>query len=129
MPLSPHGGGDAAISWHSEAVLPVIKGLFASGSFGIHWYAILVLIPIAILMTVKKWKEYIPELSIILWGAITFFGSLFIYLFTPNVQYLLNGQTFSRTMVLPLALLVLGIVLVVARAHPVVLNKCDQIEQ
>jgi len=115
LPLSPHGGGDTAILWHTEAVSPVITGLFASGSFGIHWYVVLLLIPIMMFTIGKKWKEYVPELSIILWGVIAFFGALFIYICTPNVTYLINGQTFSRTMTLSLVLLVLGVMLMVTR--------------
>lgn len=115
LPLSPHGGGDTSISWHAEAVFPAIKGLFASGSFGIHWYAVFILIPVAIYAVIRKWKGYIPEFFIILWGVVAFFGALFIYLCTPNVTYLINGQTFSRTMVLPLALLILGLCLMVER--------------
>ena len=112
LPLSPHSG-DFQIAWHSEAFMQAIKAMFAYGSFGIYWYVIPILLVIALYNIKKIWKEYIPELAIILWGVITFLQALFVYFLTPNVQFLLNSQTFSRTMLIPLVLLLIGSLLAI----------------
>ena len=114
LPLSPHSG-DLEIAWHSEALVQAIKAMFAQGSFGIFWYTIPILLFVALRNIKKTWKEYLPELAIICWGGITFIQTLFVYFFTPNVQFLLNSQTFSRTMLIPLILLMLGSFMLIQR--------------
>ncbi len=118
LPLSPHGGNDLAISFHPEAVRGVFSTLFASGSFGIHWY---VLFALLLFFGFTRWRnarEGLPALFLVLWGLLLFFETLFIYLFTSNVKFLLNEQTFSRTMLLVLPLLLLGTVLLPAYTSP-----------
>lgn len=111
LPLSPHPG-DFAIQWHPEAIKPMLDAMFVQGSFGIFWYAVPVVLLIELIAIRKHWKKFMRELLVILFGLITLFEVLFIYLFTPNVQFLLNAQTFSRTMLIPLVLLIFGGVLI-----------------
>ena len=107
LSLSPHSN-DFQIAWHGEALTEAIKAVFARGSFGIFWYVVPIFLIIVLTGIRKKWNEYIPELTIICFGAVTFLQSIFVYFFTPNVQFLINSQTFSRTMLIPLVLLLFG---------------------
>jgi len=117
LPLSPHHGSDFLIELHMEAIPEVLRALFASGSFGVHWYAVGLGLGLGLLFLRQdtRWRRSIPELMICLWGLILFFGTLFIFLATPNVSFLLNAQTFSRTMLLPLSLLILGVLLLLQK--------------
>ena len=123
LPLSPHGGGDLAIAFHSEGVSEAFRVLFASGSFGVHWYIVIgLLVSVSLKLFYSSRSALLapafteasagrrrkPFILILLWGVMILISALAIFLATANVQYLLNGQTFSRTMMIPLALLLLG---------------------
>ena len=108
FPISPHGGGDFQFGFHSEAIAPALKALFVQGSFGVHWYIVLLGLGFVLGFGWKTVRQFSSEFLIITWGLLTFLETLFIYLFTPNVDFLLNQQTFSRTMLIPLVLLLLG---------------------
>jgi hypothetical protein len=121
LPLSPHGGGDVRFEWHGEALWEALRALFASGSFGVHWYAVVVALGFGFRFGRKKLlQQCVPELMICLWGFVMLLIALFIFLATPNVAFLLNAQTFSRTMLLPLSLFILGMVLLLQQ----ILEKC-----
>lgn len=106
--IGPHSD-DLVLSWHGQGLPVILKALFLSGSFGVAWYALpLLLLAFLLPKALQDWKQHIAALSLVLWGAITFFETLAIYLLTPNVEFLLNNQTFHRTMLLPLVLLMLG---------------------
>lgn len=117
LPLSPHGGGDLSLAFHSDAVTEAFRQLFAMGSFGIHWYVAIAILISVLPVVKKKRSENFPALLILLWGALTFIGGLVIFLCTPNVQFLMNAQTFSRTMLLPLVLLILGSSIIIPFPH------------
>jgi len=111
LPLSPHGGGDLMMGWHPEGVPLALKALFAGGSFGMHWYIVIGLLLSVLFERVRRGRQVEKSMFLIfLWGIITFFGALFIFLCTSNIEFLMNAQTFSRTMLLPLSLLILGTV-------------------
>ena len=111
LPLSPHGGGDLMMGWHPEGVPLALKALFAGGSFGMHWYIVIGLLLSVLFERVRRGRQIEKSMFLIfLWGIITFFGALFIFLCTSNIEFLMNAQTFSRTMLLPLSLLILGTV-------------------
>ncbi|HLC75735.1 MAG TPA: hypothetical protein VJB82_01265 [Candidatus Peribacterales bacterium] len=108
LPLSPHGGGDFSLTFHGDAVPEAFRQLFAAGSFGVHWYLAIALLVFSVPLLRKTRSEDFPAYLILLWSALTFFGALIIFLATPNVQFLVNAQTFSRTMIFPLSLLLLA---------------------
>jgi len=104
LSLTPHSGADTAFAWNQSALPAILDALFVQGSFGIHWFVLVIAVPL-ILITSRK---ILP----LLWGLIVFSEYMIVYLFTENVQYLLLGQAFDRQMLLPAALLTLGCVFV-----------------
>ena len=122
LPLSPHPE-DLAIKLHTEAIIPIAEALFSYGSFGIFWF----LVPIFIIFQIyefSKSKSKCDESALVLlFGLIVFVESLVIFIFTPNVQYLLNGQTFSRTMLIPLFIMILSLVLFFYKGSS---SKCQE---
>ncbi len=106
--LTPHSS-DTLFAFHPEGVREVLHGLFDRGSFGILWYALPVAMALIVLLGKKKHalidRSHIP---LLFWGSLVFLEVLFIYLFTPNVAFLLNAQSFYRQMMIPGAILVLG---------------------
>jgi hypothetical protein len=91
------------------AALP--HALFGSGSLGPIWF----ILPLPILLLLKKssWEK----LSLFSFALLSLLGVLFIYLFTPNVGFLLNGQSFYRQMLLPAALLIAWIVVAMGKTE------------
>ena len=103
--LTPHGSGDIALVWDPSAPQALVRALFLDGSFGLLWYTL----PVALFLLIRKRKTLDRRLfPTLLPGILPLAQTLAIYLFTPNVQYLLNGQSFSRQMLTPLALLILA---------------------
>lgn len=100
--LTPHATDlstfNSQLSTLLSALSTALSALFVSGSFGVAWYAIIVLMIVVIMQ-----KKFSPTL---LWGMLSLIGYLFVYLFTDNVQYLLNGQAFDRQMLLPAVLII-----------------------
>ncbi|MBT3835003.1 hypothetical protein HOF56_02025 [Candidatus Peribacteria bacterium] len=110
LPLSPHPG-DFSIKWHTEAINLMSDAMFSYGSFGIFWFLVPVFIAFQIYKLIKSKSKCMRSTFVLIFGLITFVESIFIYLLTPNVQFLLNGQTFHRTMLIPLFIFILSIVL------------------
>lgn len=106
--ITPHAG-DMSFAWHPEGLHPAFTALFSYGSFGITWYVLAAVI--AMLVWTKKAD------SVLLWGGLLFIGILFIYLFTPNVEFLINGQSFARQMLIPASLLITACALTIFPAH------------
>ncbi len=112
LPLTPHeSDGSFGIKWEGFAALP--HALFGSGSLGVIWYVL----PVAILAILLRYfsaplgrpaGRYTRAecLALLTMGLLSLLGILFVYLFTPNVGFLLNGQSFYRQMLLPAALLI-----------------------
>jgi hypothetical protein len=110
FPIGAHAG-DFSFSFHPEAIRPLFQALFSYGSFGLSLFILPVLLLEALLAVRESWKTFLTPLLVIFWGVLTLLETLFVFVFTSNVEFLLNGQTFSRTMLIPLFILILGIVL------------------
>lgn len=115
LPLTPHeSDGSFGVKWEGFAILP--KALFGGGSFGILWYVLPASVA-AIVIDQRKTLALRPWLfALLMIGLISLAGVFFIYLFTPNVGFLLNGQSFYRQMLLPAALLIAWCGLAMRRA-------------
>ncbi len=122
FPIGAHSG-DFSVSFHREALLPMFQALFSMGSFGLFSYVLPVVLALVLVRVLPQWKIFLAPLLIFCWGALAFLETFLIYTFTPNVNFLLNGQTFHRTMLIPLYLLILGILLaagkILRRENPV----------
>lgn len=106
--LTPHSG-DTRFGFHSEGLHEAFAGLFDRGSFGIAWYILIV--GIAWMLIEAKQSTSKPrrsELALLLFGLIVFLEVLFIYLCTPNVQFLLNAESYYRQMMVPAAMLMMA---------------------
>ncbi len=108
LSLTPHSS-DTMLQLHLEGVKEALIGLFGRGSFGLTWYALMVLVPVFLY---GGWKHHPavkrPQLPLLLWGSVMFLEFLFIYLATPNVRFLLNAESFYRQMMIPAAMLILA---------------------
>lgn len=107
FPIGAHSG-DFSFAFHSEALRPVFQALFSMGSFGLSFFVLPVLLVLLLIPALRSWKTFLSPLLVLAWGALAFLETLLIYTFTPNVNFLLNGQTFHRTMLLPLSMLIFG---------------------
>ncbi len=105
--LTPHSS-DTLIGFHREGLREAFFGLFDRGSFGIVWYALIVAIPLMMVKLRTTEKSERAELLPLMWGLIILAEILFIYLFTPNVRFLLNAESYYRQMMIPAAMLILS---------------------
>lgn len=113
LPLTPHAS-DAAIAWHPEGLSALLPSVFASGSFGIIWYALIIASIVAVLALRRCASDpHRSALLLLLWGWLIVVENLFIYLFTPNVVFLVNGESFFRQMLPAAALIILACALIV----------------
>jgi hypothetical protein len=107
LPLSPHGSYDLSIALQEGAIGAAASVLFTGGSFG-------PVLPLALFCAVLA--VHLPNLHKqyrwgLVWGLAALLITLFVYLFTNNAVFLLNGQSFDRQLLLPVSLLVLTLVL------------------
>ena len=107
FPIGAHSG-DFSLELHPEALPTALQAFFSNGSFGITPFVLPPLLILIVLPALRSWKSSLAPLLVIAWGLLTFCETLIVYFFTPNVNFLLNGQTFSRTMLMPFVLLILG---------------------
>ncbi len=107
LSLTPHSA-DTMLSFHSEGVQEAIFGLFDRGSFGVTWYVLLVAVPWMLFDIIRKRKDVVRNLVPIGWGILVLLSFLFVYLFTPNVRFLLNAESYYRQMMIPAAMLILS---------------------
>jgi|TARA_B100001971_G_C18244982_1_gene573593 hypothetical protein len=98
IPLSPHGASDLSIGLQEGAITEALKVIFISGSIG-PILPTVILLSLFTLLSPNKRSLIFPLASLIL--------ILAIYTLTPNAEYLLNGQSFDRQLLLPTALLIL----------------------
>lgn len=109
LSLTPHSS-DTIVQLHPEALTEAILGLFGRGSFGITWYALALLVPTVL---IAGWKRHAnierSLLPLLAWGSVMFVEICVIYLATPNVRFLLNGESYYRQMMLPAAMLILAL--------------------
>jgi len=108
LSLTPHSS-DMMIGFHPEGVGEAFLGLYSRGSFGIIWYVIPVFIGLILLLRFKKDSRIESrQLPLLVWSGIIFLSVLFIYLWTPNVRFLLNAESYYRQMMVPAAMLMLS---------------------
>ena len=109
---------DAALAWSTEGFSRILPALFASGSLGAGFFALLAATLILVLPGNENRMTLDPKLRMtLLWGGMVFLEYLVLYLFTSNVQFLLNEQSFYRQMLVPVTLL--GLSLIVSLSRPV----------
>ena len=106
--LTPHSS-DTMIGFHAEGVVQAFLGLFDRGSFGITWYIVCfgILFQLFNLKKIVQKKKSIDCIPLA-WGIFVLIEILFIYLWTPNVRFLLNGESYYRQMMLPASMLLLA---------------------
>lgn len=108
LSLTPHSS-DTMIGLRTEGIAEAFYGLFSRGSFGIGWYAAVLLVPVLIVAFHRRDRTVRRRLSpALLLGIIVTLQVLFIYLATPNVRFLLNAESYYRQMMIPLAMLLLA---------------------
>ncbi|MFI5296249.1 MAG: hypothetical protein ACHQ0Y_14645 [Thermodesulfovibrionales bacterium] len=100
---------EAPFTFHPEGLAPLVTHLLIFRSFNLFWFGV-------ILLFALNWKRaFRAETRFFLIPSIlSFCAILFVFLFTPNVQWLINGTTINRTMliVIPLLNLTTGLLLV-----------------
>lgn len=116
LQLTPHGSSDTVIEISSAPLLGMLSALFVTGSFGIAWYGII----LAGILVATRHSQNTTYLITLVWGLLSFGGYVFVYLFTSNTVYLLNGQSFDRQMLLPASLLIVSLSLLLQRNDNVV---------
>ncbi|MBP7114527.1 MAG: hypothetical protein KBA40_03675, partial [Candidatus Peribacteraceae bacterium] len=108
LSLTPHSS-DTMLQFHPEAIKEALLAVFGRGTFGVTWYALLILVPALIVSGIKKYPGVAcRQLPLLFWGILMTAEILFIYLCTPNVRFLLNAESFYRQMMIPAALLILA---------------------
>ncbi len=113
--LTPHST-DTSFGWHADGFHELFPALFGRGSFGITWYALPVTMLLFGFLAFKK-DERIARtaLPLFVWGILSFFETIFIYTFTPNVVFLINSESFYRQMLTPAVLLILACIFVMKK--------------
>jgi hypothetical protein len=109
--FTPHDS-DNTLQWHPEGVPAFFSALLRFGSLGATWY----LAPIALILLVCTPSHPAVKRSafpFLLWGMAIFFMNAIIYLCTPNIAFLVNGQSFARQMMPASALILLALVLTI----------------
>ncbi len=117
LPLTPHGT-DMSFAWHPEGIPALLPSVFGGGSFGIVWYVL----PVATLALLIALRKKSPQIDghfspTLLWGWLIVAENLIIYLCTPNVAFLIDGQSFFRQMLPAAALLILACALIIKPIH------------
>lgn len=101
LPWTPHES-DSAFGWQWAGFAMLPRALWASGSLGILWFAL----PLAVLALLRDHQRTEGRLPLLLIALLSFLGVLAVYLFTPNVDFLLNSQSFYRQLLLPASLFI-----------------------
>lgn len=113
LQLTPHSS-DTLFAFHPDGLAELWPALFARGSFGIGWYAVLAaMILCGWLWWTRSTRLRTSQRVLLLWPLLFTAGMLVVYLCTPNVTFLLNAEAFYRQMMTPLALFVLGGIFVI----------------
>ncbi len=108
--FTPHGSSDTHLAYQAGSISAIASVLTFGGSFGIFWPLLLA----AIIMVLIAWKRgHISTESLLFFlpGILCFLEVIAIYTVTPNVEYLLNGESFDRQLLAPAALLVAALTL------------------
>ncbi len=107
--FTPHGSSDTHLGYQAGSLGAIVSVLLWGGSFGVFWP--LRIAAIAALVWGLRRRFPFHTFPLFLPGLVCFFIVIFIYTFTPNVEYLLNGESFDRQLLTPAALLVIPLML------------------
>jgi hypothetical protein len=125
LSLTPHGGSDLGLWPRWEGVLPALSAMFLTGSFGIGWYAVAAMFAFTSADSARGRSQLQCRLMpAVLLGMVSLALVLVVYLLTPNVEYLLNGESFDRQLLTPL-LLFIGVYVLGVRAETATSNTPD----
>ena len=106
--LTPHET-DFHIAFHPEGFLQALSGLFAAGSFGVTWFCLACAMLLLTILAYRKDPRVDQTMLLTsLWGLAALVIVLFTYLFTPNVAFLLSGQSYYRPLMIPVSMLILS---------------------
>ncbi|MFA5800675.1 MAG: hypothetical protein WC840_07045, partial [Candidatus Peribacteraceae bacterium] len=105
---TPHSS-DTMVSFRAEGLGDAFFGLMSRGSFGITWYVLFAVTGLLLLLFRRRDPRIERRsLPLLAWGWFVFLTVLFIYLMTPNVRFLLNGESYYRQMMVPSSMLILA---------------------
>ncbi len=111
MHITPHST-DTAVQFTLAGFPYLFPALFTNGSLGITWYvlpaAIVILLALASRRDPRVACDMLPTF---IFGTVGLAIVLFTYLFTENVQFLINEESFFRQLYIPAALLILSCIL------------------
>ena len=106
LPLSPHG---ATIAWHIQALPILLSSLLVRGTFGVHWWVILLMLGMTMLRERLHIFSFFRTYPALLWGLSSAILTDAAYLFTEDARGLVQGDNFSRAMLLSTLLLTYGL--------------------
>ncbi len=119
--FTPHDS-DNSLEWHPEGITAFFSALLRFGSLGATWY----LAPSALVLLACSPKHPAVQRSafpFLLWGIAILLMNAMIYLCTPNIAFLINGQSFARQMMPASALLLTALVLMIRWENDVSRSK------
>ena len=99
---------DSSIAFHPEGLYPFVYYVFVSRSHNIFWLVVV------IVLALKGKRAFgSDERLFFIPAVLSFCAVLFVFFFTPNVKWLINGTTINRTLliVIPVLTLSLGLLL------------------
>ena len=100
---------DSSIAFHPEGLSPLMYYLFVSRSHNIFWTGVV------IVLALKGKRVFrIDERLFFIPAVLSFCAVLFVFLFTPNVTWLINGTTINRTLLIVIPVLTLSLGLLFA---------------
>src|SRR3989344_4579132 len=98
MPPSPH---TIQLAANIDAFPMILKSLFLMGSFGLHWWAIIIASITLLIVERKHIFKITTEHPSIIWADTALILLVGIYIFTSESEGLTVGHNFSRAMILP----------------------------
>lgn len=90
-------------TFHTEGLMPLFHHLFLYRNFNIFWAGVILVMAI-------RWKKvFRPDARFFMIPALVSLSMvLYVFLFTSNVQWLINGTTINRTMVIVIPVLLVA---------------------
>ena len=97
------GINNSAVRFHPEGIRQLVEMLFVYRSHNLFWFGISFIF-------VLKWRAALrPEVRFFLIPSVlSFCAVLFVFLFTQNIQWLMDGTSINRTMLVVIPLLTLA---------------------
>jgi len=122
------GIDNAAVSFRPEGLGPLMNNLFVFRSHNLFWSGIIVLL-------VWKWRAALRHAArfFLMPSALALCATIYVFLFTPNVAWLIDGTTINRTLliVIPVLALAGGLLFVPAGDSVVVVphDRCTAVNE